>query len=30
MTGFNGLHFWLAFLAFFAIYAMLVASLVPG
>jgi hypothetical protein len=28
MTGFSGLHFWLAFLVFFAIYAMLVASLV--
>jgi hypothetical protein len=29
MTGLNGLHFWLAFLGFFAMSAMLVASPVP-
>jgi hypothetical protein len=27
MIRFNGLHFWLAFLGFFAVYAMLIASL---
>jgi hypothetical protein len=28
MIRFNGLHFWLAFLGFFAVYAMIIASLV--